>query len=186
MQVMQWKRAAPRCPSTQTAAGAKSPCGRLLASERMLDGGVGSGRAGVVAHMSCQRCVSHRSYSRPFVGCYRMRIYVHCKPRNHGRATRRRMSRHAFGSALTSIQDSSLPPRHRSRLLLVKNHRRPLAHTRASPMTQAHAHCRSSTCTLKLRHFSARREASNLYLNPALCFLQKVGEGTNPGQLINI
>ena len=71
MQVMHRKRAAPRCPSTQTAAGAKSPCGRLLASERMLDGGVGAGRAGVVAHTSCQRCVSHSSCSRPVVGCQR-------------------------------------------------------------------------------------------------------------------
>ncbi len=52
----------------------------------------GQGRAGVVAHASCQRCVSHSSCSRPFVGCHRMRTCVHCKPRNHGRATRQRMS----------------------------------------------------------------------------------------------
>ena len=38
-----------------------------------------------------------------------------------------------------------------------------VAHTRALPMTQAHAHYRSSTLTLKLRHFSARREASTLF-----------------------
>jgi hypothetical protein len=44
MPVMLWKRAAPRCPSTQAAAGAKSPCGRLLASERMLDGRAGWGQ----------------------------------------------------------------------------------------------------------------------------------------------
>jgi hypothetical protein len=148
------------------AAGAKSPCGRLLASERMLDDGLGAGRAGVVAHTSCQRCVSHSSCSRPFVGCHRMRMCVHCKPRNHGRATRQRMSRHAFGQRIhTSIQkNSSLAPRRRTRLLPVNIHGRPrpLAHTRASPMTQAHAHYRSSTLTLKLRHFSARREASNL------------------------
>ncbi len=59
MQVMPWKYAAPRCPSTQPAAGAKSPCGRLLASESMLDDGFGTGRAEFVAHTSCQRCVSH-------------------------------------------------------------------------------------------------------------------------------
>ena len=58
MQVMHRKRAAPRCPSTQPAAGANSPCGRLLASERMLDDGVGAGRAGFVAHTSCQRCLA--------------------------------------------------------------------------------------------------------------------------------
>ena len=58
MQVVPWKRAAPMCPSTQPAAGAKSPCGRLLASESMLDDGFGTGRAEFVAHTSCQRCVS--------------------------------------------------------------------------------------------------------------------------------
>ncbi len=83
MQVMLWKHAAPRCPSTQPAAGAKSPCGRLLASERMLDDRVGAGRAGVVAQASCQRCVSHSSCSRPFVGCHRMRTCVHCKTPSH-------------------------------------------------------------------------------------------------------
>ena len=104
MQVMRRKRAAPMCPSTQPAAGAKSPCGRLLASESMLDDGVGAGRAGFVAHTSCQRCVSHSSCSRPVVGCHRMRTCVHCKPRNHGRATRQRMSLRAAthsGSAFT-------------------------------------------------------------------------------------
>ena len=77
---------------------------RLLASERMLDGGVGAGRAGVVAHTSCQRRVSHSSCSRPVVGCHRMRTCVHCKPRNHGRATPQRMSLRAAthsGSAFT-------------------------------------------------------------------------------------
>ena len=164
MQVMHRKRAAPRCPSTQPAAGAKSPCGRHLASERMLDDGVGAGRAGVVAHTSCERCVSHSSCSRPFIGCHRMRTCVHCKPRNHGRATRQRMSLRAatFGQRIhTSLQNSSLPPRRRTRLLPINIHGRPLAHTRALPMTQAHAQCRSSTLTLKIRHFSARREASN-------------------------
>ena len=117
MQVMPWQHAAPRCPSTQPAAGAKSPCGRRLASESMLDDGVGAGRAGFVAHTSCQRRVSHSSCSRPFVGCHRMRTCVHGKPRNHGRTTRQRMSRHAFGSAFTSIQNSSLSPRRRTRLL---------------------------------------------------------------------
>jgi len=104
MQVMHRKRAAPMRPSTQPAAGAKSPCGRRLASERMLDDGVGAGRAGFVAHTSCQRCVSHSLCSRPFVGCHRMRTCVHCKPRNHGRATRQRMSLRAAthsGSAFT-------------------------------------------------------------------------------------
>ena len=104
MQVMHRKRAAPRCPSTQPAAGAKSPCGRLLASERMLDDRVGAGRAGVVAQASCQRCVSHSSCSRPVVGCHRMRTCVHCKPRNHGRTTRQRMSLRSAthsGSAFT-------------------------------------------------------------------------------------
>ena len=104
MQVMRRKHAAPRCPSTQTAAGAKSPCGRLLASERMLDDGMGAGRAGFVAHTSCQSCVSHSYCSRPFVGCQRMRTCVHCKPRNHGRATRQRMRVRAAthsGSAFT-------------------------------------------------------------------------------------
>ena len=37
------------------------------------------------------------------------------------------------------------------------------SHACALPMTQAHAHYRSSTLTLKLRHFSARREASTLF-----------------------
>ena len=37
------------------------------------------------------------------------------------------------------------------------------SHACALPRTQAHAHYRSSTLTLKLRHFSARREASTLY-----------------------
>ena len=104
MQFMHRKRAAPRCPSTQPAAGAKSPCGRLLASERMLDDRVGAGRAGFVAQLPCQRCVSHSSCSRPVVGCHRMRTRVHCKPRNHGRATRQRMSLRAAthsGSAFT-------------------------------------------------------------------------------------
>jgi len=104
MQVMHRKRAALRCPSTQPAAGAKSPCGRLVASESMLDDRVGAGRAGVVAHTPCQRCVSRSSCSRPFVGFHRMRTCVHCKPRNHGRATRQRMSLQAAthsGSAFT-------------------------------------------------------------------------------------
>ena len=104
MHVMHRKHAAPRCSSTQTAAGAKSPCGRLLASERMLDDRVGAGRAGFVAQMPCQRCVNHSSCSRPFVGFHRMRTCVHCKPRNHGRSTRQRMSLRAAthsGSALT-------------------------------------------------------------------------------------
>ena len=35
IQVMHRKRAGPRCPSTQTAAGAKSPCGRLQARPRV-------------------------------------------------------------------------------------------------------------------------------------------------------
>ena len=117
MQVMHRKRFVQRCPSTQTAAGVKSPYGRLLASERMLDDRVGAGRAGVVAQTPCQRRVSHSSCSRPFVGCHRMRTCVHYKPRNHGRITRQRMSRHAFGSAFTSIQNSSLSPRRRTRLL---------------------------------------------------------------------
>jgi hypothetical protein len=104
MQVMHRKRAAPRCPSTQPAAGAKSPCGRLVASASMLDDRVGAGRAGFVAQLPCQRCVSHSSCSRPVVGCHRMRTCVHCKPRNHGRATRQRMSLRAAthsGSAVT-------------------------------------------------------------------------------------
>ena len=112
MQIMHRKRAAPRCPSTQPA-GAKSPCGRLLASESMLDDRVGTGRAGVVAHTSCQRRVSHSSCSRPFVGCHRMRTCVHCEPRNHGRTTRQRMclraSRHTFGQrTLTHINAEQL------------------------------------------------------------------------------
>jgi hypothetical protein len=93
MQVMHRKRFVPRCPSTQTAAGVKSPYGRLMASERMLDDRrVGAGRAGFVAHTSCQRRVSHSSCSRPLVGCHRMRTCVHGQPRNHGRTTRQRMS----------------------------------------------------------------------------------------------
>ena len=104
MQVMHRKRFVPRCPSTQTAAGVKSPYGRLMASERMLDDRVGAGRAGFVAQASCQRCVSHSSCSGPFVGCHRMRTCVHCKPHNHGRTTRQRMSLRAAtqsGSAFT-------------------------------------------------------------------------------------
>jgi hypothetical protein len=53
-------------------------------------------------------------------------------------------------------------------------HGRPLAHACALPMTQAHAHYRSSTLTLKPRHFSARREASTLYG-------QKRAQGEIPG-----
>ena len=104
MQVMHRKRFVPRCPSAQTAAGVKSPYGRLLASERMLDDRVGAGRAGFVEHTSCQRRVSHSSCSRPLVGCHRMRTCVHGKPRNHGRTTRQRMSLRAAthsGSAFT-------------------------------------------------------------------------------------
>ena len=134
-QVMHRKRAAPRCPSTQPAAGAKSPCGRLVASESMLDDRVGAGRAGFVAHTSCQRCVSHSSCSGPFVGCHRMRTCVHCKPRNHGRTTRQRMSlrasRHTFGQRIhTSMQNSSLAPRRRTRHLPINIHGRPLAEGR--------------------------------------------------------
>ena len=135
MQVVPWKRAAPMCPSTQPAAGAKSPCGRLLASESMLDDGFGTGRAEFVAHTSCQRCVSHSLCSRPFVGCHRMRTCVHCKPRNHGRSTRQRMSLrarcHTFGQRIhTSMQSSSLAPRRRTRHLPISIHGRPLAEGR--------------------------------------------------------
>ena len=135
MQVMHRKHAAPRCSSTQTAAGAKSPCGRLLASERMLDDRVGAGRAGFVAQTPCQRCVNHSSCSRPFVGFHRMRTCVHCKPRNHGRSTRQRMSLrarcHTFGQRIhTSMQSSSLAPRRRTRHLPIKIHRRPLSEGR--------------------------------------------------------
>ena len=69
-----------------------------------FDDRVGAGRAGVVAQASCQRCVSHSSCSRPVVGCHRMRTCVHCKPRNHGRTTRQRMSLRSAthsGSAFT-------------------------------------------------------------------------------------
>ena len=131
MQVMQRKRFVQRCPSTQTAAGVKSPCGRLVASESMLDDRVGAGRAGVVAHTPCQRCVSRSSCSRPFVGFHRMRTCVHCKPRNHGRTTRQRMSlrasRHLIGQRIhTSMQNSSLAPRRRTRHLPINIHGRPL------------------------------------------------------------
>ncbi len=78
MHVMHRKRAAPRCPSTQPAAGSNSPCGRLVASERMLDDRVGAGRAGFVTQAPCQRCVSHSSCSRPLVRFLRMRT---CKGR---------------------------------------------------------------------------------------------------------
>ena len=134
MQVMHRKRAAPRCPSTQPAAGAKSPCGRLLVSESMLDDGVGAGRAGFVAHTSCQRCVSHSSCSRPFVGFHRMRTCVHCKPRNHGRATRQRMSlraaTHSFEQRIHTIPNSALARRRCTRLLPISIHGRPLAEGR--------------------------------------------------------
>jgi hypothetical protein len=135
MHVMHWQHAAPRCPLTQPAAGAKSPCGRLLASERMLDDRVGAGRAGFVAQTPCQRCVNHSSCSRPFVGFHRMRTCVHCKPRNHGRSTRQRMSLrarcHTFGQRIhTSMQSSSLAPRRRTRHLPIKIHRRPLSEGR--------------------------------------------------------
>jgi hypothetical protein len=36
-----------------------------------------------------------------------------------------------------------------------------MAHTRASPMTQAHAHCPSCTCTLKLRHVQQTGQVSS-------------------------
>ena len=101
----------------------------------MLDGRVGAGRAGVVAHTSWQRCVSHSSCSRPLVGFHRTRTCVHCKPRNHGRATRQRMSlrasRHTFGQRIhTSMQNSSLAPRRRTGHLPINIHGRPLAEGR--------------------------------------------------------
>ncbi len=100
----------------------------------MLDDRVGAERAEFLAHTSFQRCVSHGSCSRPFLGCHRMRTCVQCKPRDHGRATRQRMSLRAVahaGSAFASIQSSSLAPRRRTRLLPINIHGRPLAHKRA-------------------------------------------------------
>ena len=115
MQVMPWKHAAPRCPSTQAAAGVKSPCGRLLASERMLDHRVGAGRAGFVAQTSCQRCVSHSSCSRLFIGS-NVRALQAAQPRAHNSAADEPASRHplirAVHSRIDAEQLASAAPSH--------------------------------------------------------------------------
>ena len=76
-----------------------------------------------------------KACSRPFVGCHRMRTCVQCKLRNHGRPTRQRMglraSRHTFGQRIhTSMQNSSLAPRRRTRHLPINIHGRPLSEGR--------------------------------------------------------
>ena len=86
------------------------------------------------------------------------------QPRAPNSAADEPASRDTFEQRIHTIPNSSLAPRRCTRLLPIHTHGRPLAHARASPMTQAHAHYRSSTLTLKLRHFSARREASTLYI----------------------
>ena len=131
MQVMHWKHAAPRRPSTQPAAGAKSPCGRLVASERMLDDGFGTGRAEFVAHTSCQRCVSHSLLEtvRWVPSNANVRALQAAQPRARNSAADEPASRHVFGQRIhTSIQkNSSLAPRRRTRLLPISIHGRPLA-----------------------------------------------------------
>ena len=130
MQVMHRKRAAPMCPSTQPAAGANSPCGRLLASESMLDDGVGAERAGFVAHTSCQRCVSHSLLEavRWVPSDANVRALQAAQPRARNSAADEPASRHTFGHCIhTSIPNSSLAPRRRTRLLPISIHGRPLA-----------------------------------------------------------
>jgi hypothetical protein len=68
---------------------------------------------------------------------YLFRTCVHCKPRNHGRATRQRMSLRAAthsGSAFThryrTDSELSLAPRRRTRLQPINIHGRPLAEGR--------------------------------------------------------
>ena len=105
------------------------------------------------------------------------------------RATKQRMSLRAAAhssSAFMSIQNSSLAPRRRTRLLPISIHRRPLAHARALPMTQAHAHYRSSTLTLKLRHFSARREASTLLVGLGLSHAETTLRGLSGAVLAHL
>ncbi len=133
MQVMHTKRAAPRCPSTQTAAGVKSPYGRLMASERMLDDRVGAGRAGFVAHTSCQRRVSRSSCSRPrwVPSNANVRALQAAQPRARNSAADEPASRHTFGQHIhTSIPSSSLAPRRRTRLQPINIHGRDLAEGR--------------------------------------------------------
>ena len=121
MQVMHRKRAVPRCPSTQTAAGVKSAFGRLLASERMSDGRAGQGEP----DSSRKRCAEGvfamvlAQDDRSLGAIERERACT------ASRATKQRMSLQAAahsGSAFTSIQNSSLAPRRRTRLLLINIH----------------------------------------------------------------
>ena len=64
--------------------------------------------------------------------CSLGRTCVHCKPRNHGRTTRQRMSlraaTHSFGQCIhASMQNSSLAPRRRTGHLPINIHGRPLS-----------------------------------------------------------
>ena len=143
MQVMHWTHAAPRCPSTQPAAGAKSPCGRLLASERMSDGHVGAGRAGFVAQTLRRGCVRHGTCqcSRSFVRFQRANVPAQRAAQSRARnsVADEPASRHAFGQRIhTSIPNSSLAPRRRTatrtatRHLPINIHGHPLAHARVA------------------------------------------------------
>ena len=104
---MSWRQQASRpiqcrsCPASVPLRGVLRPrrpregirhAGDFWCPNACLMTGVGAGRAGFVAQTSRQRCASHIVCSRLFVGCHRMRTCVHCKPRNHGRTTRQRMS----------------------------------------------------------------------------------------------
>ena len=168
MQVMHRKRAAPMCPSTQPAAGAKSPCGRLVASESMLDDGVGAGRAGFVAQASCQRCVSHSlpETVRWVPSNANVRALQAAQPWAPNSAAdeppRIRQCPHVDAEQLASAAPSHSTSADTHPRTPTGTRVRVPSHACALPMTQAHAHYRSSTLTLKLRHVSARREASTL------------------------
>ena len=147
---MSWRQQASRpiqcrsCPASVPLRGVLRPrrlrerirhAGDFWCPNTCLMTGVGAGRAGFVAQTSRQRCASHIVCSRLFVGCHRMRTCVHCKPRNHGpahnSAADEPASRRTFGQRIhTSMQNSSLAPRRRTRHLPINIHRRPLAEGR--------------------------------------------------------
>ena len=147
---MSWRQQASRpiqcrsCPASVPLRGVLRPrrpregirhAGDFWCPNACLMTGVGAGRAGFVAQTSRQRCASHIVCSRLFVGCHRMRTCVHCKPRNHGpahnSAADEPASRRTFGQRIhTSMQNSSLAPRRRTRHLPINIHRRPLAEGR--------------------------------------------------------
>jgi hypothetical protein len=94
---------------------------------------LGAGRAGFAAQTPLQRCASQSSCSRPLVGFHRMRTCTlqAAQPRAHNSAADEPASRHTFGQRIhTSIPNSSLAPRRRTRLPPISIRGRPLAEER--------------------------------------------------------